>query len=227
MTIFALSKNYLDYLLHFFIGVIISFLAAIPVGPINLAVMEAAINNRKGEAYRISAGCAISEWVYCLVAVLGVNLVFIGTDNDSFLSTIRLISIPLLFILGMFNLLKKIDLDKEKVGKSNHKKGFLMGLTINFLNPLLLPGWLFMAGFLRSNHYIKEDYILLVILSLGSLMGAFGFEIFLAEISHRWKKIMSPRTHIIANRSIGVLFISFAVYELGKFIFNYFNIKLL
>jgi len=218
------QSSLLDFIIHFLIGVFISFVAAIPVGPINLAVMEAAINNRKAEAYRISAGCALSEWIYCLIAVLGINFVFIDIQNESFLSTIRLISIPLLFILGMFNLLKRINLEKEKEVKSNHKKGFLLGLTINFLNPLLLPGWLFMVGFLRSNQYIKDEYILLVILSLGSLLGAFSFEIVLAEISHRWKKIMSQRTHLIANRFIGVFFILFAIIELIKTIFNYFNI---
>ncbi|MCS7086652.1 MAG: hypothetical protein NZ534_11340, partial [Bacteroidia bacterium] len=56
---------------HGLAGMIAGFVLGIPIGPINLLLIQISMDQRRGTALRMAAGSAVAEFAYCYVAVAG------------------------------------------------------------------------------------------------------------------------------------------------------------
>lgn len=207
----------MNILLHLLLGMVLSLIASIPVGPVNLAVVEVSLRAGKMAGYRIALGSAIIEFGYCMLAIWGINQLF---DNQSFIFTLKIVSIPVLSLLGIWNLIKKIKVEEPSLDKSTVKtKGtFLLGASLTLLNPMLLPFWLAVSIYLKNLEFFGYDLGLLTtslegtIFSLGVGLGSFLLLFIITNFSAN--KELSHENKVKVNRFLGVLFLVIASYQI-------------
>lgn len=202
----------LDIVYHFFLGLVISFVASIPLGPVNLSVAQASLNHSQNVARRIAIGSSLVELFYCILAVGGVQL--LGDDKEV-TYWIRIASIPVLLGLGLFNLLKKIDTSAPPPPAKSGQGSFWLGVSLNLVNPMLLPFWIGAGTMLRANQLITSDWDHLLFFTVGVAIGTYLLLMTVARIAHTQKHLLSPMVLKRVNRGVGVLFLVLAAIEIG------------
>ncbi|MBX3101832.1 MAG: LysE family transporter [Bacteroidetes bacterium] len=205
----------MPFIIHLLLGTFISFFAAMPLGPVNLAIVQTAINHGRWQAVLVAVGSSLVELIYCLISVWGIDLLFSNQqDQDITLLFMQLVSIPLMFTLGIHNLVKRVkeDEDGEKVKRFSRMGGMAMGFMLNLFNPMLLPFWIMVAGYLRSRSWISDDLSHLVTYSVGVMLGTLLLQTLVALFASRKQEGMSHRSKVRVTRVIGWLFISLGMY---------------
>ena len=142
-------------ILYFLIGVLASFIGALPPGASNIAVINTTIKQNARQAIKIAITAGIAEVVLSYYA-LHCNMVV--KDFFDRHMWIQILIIIILMTVGSFLFLKK---KKEKAPKKNkittskYATGFLLGI----LNPPVLIYWIVAFGIINNNN---------LMLSLGS-----------------------------------------------------------
>lgn len=190
-----------------------AFIASIPVGPVNLAVVQVSLRSGKTAGLWIAAGSAIAELGYAMLAVWGVNLFL---TNPKIMLAIQMISIPVLLILGFKNIMNP-PADQQETDNTQKNKGtFFLGFSLTILNPLLLPFWLFMCAWIRG---VNFNNIALLHSTTDSIAFAFGVAtgsfllLFLVAFLSAGKE-MSFETKKTVYKILGWLFISISMYQI-------------
>jgi L-lysine exporter family protein LysE/ArgO len=206
----------MPFLIHLLLGTFISFFAAMPLGPVNLAIVQTAINHGRWQAVLVAVGSSLVELIYCLISVIGVDLLFSNQhDQELTFMAIQIISIPVMFSLGFVNLVKKVKPDDEQT--ENPKRfspsgGLATGFMLNLLNPMLLPFWIMVAGFLRSRSWLSNDLPHLITYSVGVMLGTMLLQMLVAIFASRKQEGMSHRSKVRVTRIIGWLFVALGMY---------------
>src|ERR1043166_6664801 len=94
--------NLTDYLVAAFTGFVSGFLVSIPVGPINISIVNEGARRGFGWAFLIGLCATIMEVVYCAIAFAGFTHLF---DSRGVKATMELFSFLLLLFLGVKYLL--------------------------------------------------------------------------------------------------------------------------
>lgn len=202
----------MGFVIHFVIGILVSFLASVPSGPVNLAVFRASLYNGRTAAAWIAIGGALIEMCYCMLGIWGAHLV---PKEGGLTLIIQVLSVPVLLALGIFNLSKagkhaNPDLDTPA---PSSKHGFWLGAGLNILNPVLIPFWAFASHWLVSNNFMSDDAQPMILFALGVFIGTFMLLFVVATIAHLKRKTMNPKSLVLVNRVIGLLFIAMASYQ--------------
>ena len=214
------------YLFHALVGVVVSFVMAMPVGPVNLAIVQGTIDRGRDFGYRIAAGSALAELFYCLLAVGLVNFLFASTaqQENTFLA-LQVASVPLLLTLGIASLIKETEPKNDR--SFGHKGGYFIGLSLNLANPALLLLWTAITSFLKARNIIIDDaenpiyFPSLLIYSLGVAVGTFGIQALIAYLSSRRANALNSYRRQLLTRIIGLAYIGFAAYQVYDLCFNY------
>nr|WP_321225442.1 LysE family transporter [uncultured Psychroserpens sp.] len=135
-------------ILYLVVGVLASFIGALPLGASNIAVINTTINHNAKQAYKIAFAAGIAEVILSYYA-LHCNMVV----RDFFERNmwIQIMVIIVLMAVGSFFFFKK---QKEKRSKnsrlfsSNYATGFLLGI----LNPPVLIYWVVAFGIINNNN---------------------------------------------------------------------------
>jgi threonine/homoserine/homoserine lactone efflux protein len=205
----------MPFIIHLLLGTFISFFAAMPLGPVNLAIVQTAINYGRWQAVLVAVGSSLVELIYCLISVWGIDLLFSNQqDQDITLLFMQLVSIPVMFSLGVHNLVKQVKEEEagDKLKRFSRTGGMAMGFMLNLFNPMLLPFWIMVAGYLRSRSWISEDLSLLITYSVGVMLGTFLLQMLVALLAARKQQGMTHKSKVRVTRSIGWLFIALGGY---------------
>jgi threonine/homoserine/homoserine lactone efflux protein len=211
------------YIIHLALGVIVSYLVALPLRPVNLAILESSIRYGKKVGIQISLGSAFAELFYCLLAVWGVNKLFSSTtvQNHSIFQLLQISSIPVLFWIGIANIRKKESVLLELNPSHN---SFLLGAFLNLINPMLLPLWLGISSYLTACGLLDYHLQFLSFFAAGVALGTFLLHFTLTIISSHKLVNLTTRKKIIFTRIIGFLFIFFGLYQIFLLIAPYISI---
>jgi threonine/homoserine/homoserine lactone efflux protein len=201
-------------LLDLLLGIFIAFVAALPSGPVNLAVFRTSLNGQRITALLIAMGGATSEMLYCFMGVGGAALV-VGQQNLSL--ALQIASVPVMLAMGIVNLVKQHG-EVVKAVESHkpspvRKRGFFIGLGLNLLNPLLIPFWALVVHWLVANRWMTDEWASTLFFALGVFVGTFGLLFMVAEIAHAKRKAWSAHSLEVVNRIVGAVFIGFACYQ--------------
>lgn len=209
----------MNYLFHGLVGVLVSVVMSLPVGPVNLAIVQGTIDRGKAFGYRIAAGSALAELFYCLLAVGLVNFLFDSTaQRENTFFVLQIASIPLLATLGVVNLLKKAE--PKLTSNIGAKGGYFIGLSLNMANPALLLLWTAITTFLKARNIIIDDpmspvyFPSLMIYSLGVATGTFGIQALIARLSARRASALNSYRRKLLTRAIGFAYLGFAIYQI-------------
>lgn len=205
------------FLLHILVGAVAAFILALAVGPVNLAIIQGALDRGRNYALRVAVGSAVAEILYCLTAVGGVSVLFHNeTAQETAVEILHVGSVPLLFGMGVANLLKKHTPDDAPPVRSKFEAqgAYLLGFMLNIANVALLIMWVSITAMLRKYGLISDEFGDMVGYSLGVGAGTFAMQGGIAVISARRVFTMNRYRRKLLSRIIGAGFIAAGAYQL-------------
>ena len=194
--------------LFFLFGLTAAFIGSIPVGPVNLSVVDTRIRNGAMEAAKFSMSASLIEVGQSLVAIYFGAALF----ERVALHTIFNISVVVLLVgLGIYYLQKKNSSrsPRLKFGSSGLFRGALIGL----INPQGIPFYIFLLALFRvdmaaiTQAHVMVGFLAGIFLGKGGLLLAYGhFGFFL---SNRLVAMVPRLNKFIGSILIFLAFVSF------------------
>ena len=121
-------------------GALTGFICAVPVGPVNVAIMEEGIHSGRKRAFIMSAGALIMELIYCVIAFGGFANLF---DHKLLRATVELVSLLAVSFFGVKYLMTDtvaVQGKRAKVVEQRlHPHGFLDRLCPRACQPKRPP----------------------------------------------------------------------------------------
>ncbi len=163
----------------------------------------------------VALGAAVVEFVYTLVAVY-----FIDTIVKSALigSMIKWTMAVVFMGLGFYYLYKKIEPVQKKISKSS-SKDFGYGILVAGMNLLIIPTWIFIGLWMRSNGYQFSHISEILTISFGSALG--GLMVFAGYV--RLGRFIVTRMQTVTrytNRLLGAIFLCLATVQLLRIFYD-------
>ncbi|NER12591.1 LysE family transporter [Leptobacterium flavescens] len=201
----------MSLLIYFFIGIIATFFGALPLGTVNISVINTTIKENMNTAMKIAFAAGFAEIIlsfyalHCSMAVTG----FIST-NDWLQITLTV----LVLCFGVFMLLKKqkeVSEQKKSAFNSKYLSGFILGL----INPPVLLYWIFVIEFLNRNNYslTMSDSLTLVFLFFAGVYLGKVLTLYLYGKSSMLIKNKFANISKTVNKFIGILLIAIAAIQ--------------
>lgn len=161
----------------FFTGMLISFLGSLPLGTLNVAVMQISISDGLYAAFLFSMGSLTAEIVYVRLSLIAMDWVRRQQKLFRILEWLTLVIVIALAVSSFYAALHPGVKENVILSSSVHK--YLLGLGMSAVNPVQIPFWfgwstvLFTKKILlpRNDHY----NIYIVGIAAGTLIGNFIF----------------------------------------------------
>jgi threonine/homoserine/homoserine lactone efflux protein len=197
----------------FFIAFAISFLGSIPVGVLNLTIIDIGLRKSFFQVFLFALAAALIEYGQGFVALKFSSLF---NSNPNLEVYIDLIAIPVFFVLGIIYLRKHGQPPSLKNEISDFKKGLLLSIV----NPLAIPFWVLWGTIANNKSWLIMDNLNIAIFTLGISIGSF-LTLLLYGIAA--KKIITKLTFVNKriNQIIGWTLIILGIIQVTKTFLNW------
>jgi threonine/homoserine/homoserine lactone efflux protein len=192
---------------------VISYVASLQLGPVNLRVIQCTVQYNKRYALRVGIGGSIPELFYTALAIIIIEQINPEQFSHNWMHAI---TIPLFLLLAIINLRKKnTPKDIEATTTPPHGRGFWEGFTLATLNPQLITFWLIVIAFLKTKNIMTNSTLLQQgAFVLGSAAGAFVLQLTFITIANRYKEWIEKKAGKSFNKIIGGLFLLLALIDI-------------
>lgn len=123
----------------FFTGMLVSFLGSLPLGTLNIAVMQISITEGIAAAFLFSAGSLLVEIVYVRLSLVAMDWVRKQEKLFRILEWITLAIVTALAVTSFYSALHP-SVEKNVILNSNLPR-FVLGLVMSAVNPVQIPFW--------------------------------------------------------------------------------------
>lgn len=197
-----------------FVGYISGFLVCIPVGPINVAILNEGARRGFLWSFMIGLGAMVMDTIYCAVAFAGYSSLFSGRMVKS---AMEFVSFLLMFILGIKYLFNKDTPEHTPtVDAVEHKfhphTAFWIGFVRVLGNPAVLLFWFTLTATFLAHEWINESFASKALCAGGSLFGGMTWFVLLSYIVARGRKHFSKRTLVMMSHFSGISLIIAALF---------------
>jgi threonine/homoserine/homoserine lactone efflux protein len=199
------------------IGLIFGFVAAIPLGPVNVFIFSQTIKRDFFHGFMGGLTAAVLDTIYCLIALLGVSQLTFNLDRYFGLPLIKVIAALVLIVLGwrmiqQSKTYKEALPDKKTTSFSPHS---ILGVVLLYVsNPALYAFWIVVAGTVTSHYWVSEttasSVLFAVSVGIGGLAWYFVLTYYVAKYHHQFK----PKTFRVMFLVLAVVLFSIAAYTL-------------
>jgi threonine/homoserine/homoserine lactone efflux protein len=203
--------TYTEILNHLWLGFTSSFLGTLPLGMLNLTILQLALAKKREQAFWFSLGATVIEFLQIGITLLGMNVLLTIPQLSQ---GIALISIPVLLYLGFVNLKKRSDTEGASL---TTKSAFRQGMVLAFANVVVYPYWLLWGHLFVQNGWLQPTptaYFYFSFSAAIGTLGAFLFFILLGKIM--WKRL--NRVQYVIDKVIAFSFFGFAAFQFFKLI---------
>ncbi len=166
-------ENFGSFLTAFIAGLISGFVVSIPVGPINITIINEGTRRGFFWACMIGLGAMAMDLIYCGIAFAG----FSGLFSSHFMkATMELLSFVFLIYLGMKYLLTPtLPATTPTVEAVEHKlhphAAFWIGFVRVLGNPAVLLFWITVSATFMSHEWINDTLASKAFCVLGTFIG--------------------------------------------------------
>ena len=199
----------------FFIAFGISLLGTIPIGLITIAITERSITKGFKYGLILGLGATVMEFVYTFISMSCLDTL---TQNISIGRNIKIASLIIFIILAILFLSKKPQLKIKSIEPPGTLKlEFVKGIGVGSMNFLIVPFWLFIGVWLKSNNIEVIGVGQISIFSIGAALGALIVFIGYGKLAH----YISNKLEIVAkytNKLVGAVFLILAIIQVAKLI---------
>jgi threonine/homoserine/homoserine lactone efflux protein len=200
------------------IGFFIGFLAAVPVGPVNIYIISQTLKRDFFHGMLAGLTTALLDMIYCLVALVGFFHISVNLDSHS--HWLKLAAGTILLLLGL-----KL-LHDAKVFKFSRKEKSrqivltprpLLGVLLLYItNPSLYAFWIAVAGAVTAHGLLKEGFWPAVFFALACALGAITWYFFLVRFVSHYQARIQERTFKKLLYALGILLVVFALITFGS-----------
>ena len=204
-------------------GFICGFVVSVPVGPVNLTVINQALRKGFGTAFLVGAGAIVAETLYAALmlwghaSILGIPQVVLA---------LRIVAVVVIAGLGIRYLLckpERLDASEavaEKVEERwRHPRSFFLGFALTISNLLLVVVWATLAAFLFAREWVVRVGLSRVLCVTGVFGGGIVWFFLLAFFVSRAHRRVKNQTLTVLVRGCGVVFLGFAALLAFKLFF--------
>lgn len=195
------------------VGLIVGFLICIPVGPINVWVVNTLIRKNFRSAFSIALGGSLMDFVYFMIILTGLSL-FQFTPKT--VLALKIVGVVFLLVFGLRELLvqkQNFDLEKdEEEKKSRASSYFLLGVLIYSSNPTLVATMSGIAAIIKSWNLFQNNFTNYIALSAGISLGSATWFFLLLKIVHKYQNRIPEKFFINFSRACGLLIVLFGLY---------------
>jgi threonine/homoserine/homoserine lactone efflux protein len=193
------------------LGIMSSFVGTLPLGMLNLTVLQLSLANRQRQAVLFSLGAVLVEFCQIFLTFLAMDIL-LKIPNLSY--GLSLVSIPILIYLGFKNLK---NTSNTEGGQLTNKNAFLEGILLSFGNVMTYPFWLLWGNLFIHNGWLLPQPLSYFIFALGAGLGTFGaFLAFVLLGKILWRHLQGIQA--VINKLIAFAFFGFAVFQIGKIV---------
>jgi len=213
-------------LIPFVIGLFIGFLMCIPIGPINVWVMNTYLKHNQTKALSIATGGSIMDFVYFALILSGLSFV---TFNPQMVLGFKVVGILVIILLGVKELRTRTivaeDLKMNEQSRERLMKGpfsyFILGIIIYTANPTLIVTMSGLGAFVKSLEVFTFSEANILSVSLGLAFGSFSWFYFLIFLVKKFEEVI--RNKYIHKFSLisGVLMVGLGVFMGGQLIWSH------
>jgi threonine/homoserine/homoserine lactone efflux protein len=187
------------------VGFISGLLVSIPVGPVNITILNEGTQRGFRWALLIGVGATTMEVTYCLIGFAGFSGLFGSTVMKA---TMELVSFMLMFVLGVrYLFLTSLPATTKTVEKMEHRlhphTGFMIGYLRVMANPGVLLGWITLSATFIAHEWVEPVWPSKLICISGVGIGALVWFIFFSFIASRGKGRLSYQTLVRMSRVSG------------------------
>jgi arginine exporter protein ArgO len=201
-------------LTYFFIGAALGALTGVPIGPLNVAIIDAAYRHHLRRAVAVGLGGAVADLAYASLGILGLGQLL--TAHVAVPPILYGVSGVVLIIYGILTVrAQPIDPgvagQSDLVGKSYFWGGFGMGVALILLNPATLITWVVIVGSAMADATRSEGMAAALGIGAGS---ALWFTV-VAHLADHGKKVLGKKT-VWLTRIVGVALIGYGIFSIGR-----------
>lgn len=200
------------YVFTFILAIVVSFIASIPIGAVNMAIVKATLDHGARAGYMIGLGAILAEAVYCAVPLFGLTYFL---EDKGVYEVMYLIFIPVMLFLGVYTIITRKNVLKEtETAPKGYKtsNNILYGLLLCGSNPMTMIFWTQITVFLKEQGILHQEPANLVTFLTGVPVGTFALYSIFVVVTNKTKSRMSPQFRVKINMIIGVIFIVLAGY---------------
>ena len=206
-------------LMFLVIGVLAGALTGVPVGPVNVAVIDAAYRHTLRRAIGVGMGGACGDGLYSGLGVLGVTPVL--RTYPTVEPILYAVSGVVLLVYGFLTARSQpvapaTPMDPTDASHSVHMRretwqGFRVGLALIVLNPAAIVTWVVIMGSMIPEHNHLEG----LSCTVGVLIGSICWFMLVAYLTHKGKNVLGDKAAWIP-RVVGIGLMLYAVYLIAK-----------
>ena len=203
-----------DYAMAIGAGVLTGFVCAVPVGPINVAIMEEGIHSGRTRALIIAIGALLMEMIYCVIAFGGFANLF--EDPSLLRATVELISFLAVTIFGIRYLLTDTVTVQGKRARMIEQRlhphtMFWTGFVRVLVNPNVLMFWIMISAVLLANETLQPAWQSRMSCVAGAGLGIAAWFLLLVFGSARVRNRFSDKTLVRFCHVSGLLLLLLSV----------------
>jgi threonine/homoserine/homoserine lactone efflux protein len=202
-------------LLFVFLAYIMGFVAAIPIGAVQIEVVKRSLNDHFGPALIVVLGSVLCNILYGVVAFFGLAPFL---RDRTVVAIFELAAAGILSILALFALRQSRSPGGRKINRGVLKSknlSFFTGFSLAVTNPMMILWWLIGARIVTDLGLIRtfSPATSVMFICFGAL-GLASYSIILATVLHRVKKSISTIFLRRINFSLGMVLVFLCGYFL-------------
>ena len=198
----------------FLIGAAIGALTGVPIGPVNVAVIDAAYRHTLRRGLSVGLGGAIGDFCFSMLGIVGVGPYVISQPGVK--PVLYLISGLVLIAYGALTVRSQPPpppaAPPHTVPPGREVwSGFSVGLGLIVLNPAAIVTWVVVVGSHLADATLYEG----IAASIGVFLGSLAWFSFVAYVADKGKRLMGDKAVWIA-RVVGIALIGYGLYSLYR-----------
>lgn len=199
------------------IGVAAGALTGVPIGPVNVAVIDAAYRHTFRRAIAVGLGGAIADGLYAALGVLGVTPIL--KTYPSIPPILYAISGVVLLVYGFLTARSQpvapATAEPTAASSTQMRKemwsGFTVGLALIILNPAAIVTWVVIMGSIIPDATMGEG----IACAAGVMIGSFGWFALVAYLTQKGRQVLGEKAAWIP-RLVGIALMFYAAYLITK-----------
>lgn len=204
--------------MFFLIGAAAGALTGIPIGPVNVAVIDAAYRHTMRRAIAVGLGGALADGLYAALGLIGVAPLL--RQYPSVPPILYTVSGVVLLVYGFLTARTQAVAPaqpadpqaSESVAQRREMwSGFTVGLALIVLNPAAVVTWVVIMGSLIPEPTLMGG----LACAIGVMIGSFGWFALVAYLTHKGKSVLGEKAKWIP-RLVGVALMGYAIFLLVK-----------
>lgn len=205
----------------FLAGIVCGLVVSVPVGPVNLTVINQALRRGFRAGLLMGLGAICADSLYASLVLWGHSSILqtpriCGISRQNIVLGVRIAAVVVIAVLGIRYLLFKADrLDASEAAANklddrwHHPQSFFLGFALTITNFMLVVVWATLITVAFAHEWVTPRLASRVLCITGVLVGGSTWFFLVSFFVSRAHRRVKSKTMTLLVRACGVLFLCF------------------